>query len=90
MRAGVIQIFALEPDLRAARMLRQATGVVHRAGTADVVLEVGLEFGDESRIVAHALILRAQLVEGVHQRLGDEYAPIRSEVALCVGKVVSL
>jgi hypothetical protein len=51
VRAGVVQVLALEVDLRAAEELRPALGVVDRARTADVVLELVLELGDEGRIV---------------------------------------
>jgi hypothetical protein len=47
VRAGVVQILALEPDLRAAELARPALGVVDRRRTADVVLELALEFGGE-------------------------------------------
>src|SRR5690606_23681989 len=42
VRAGVIEVFALEEDLRPAAVLGQPLGEIQRAGAADVVaLEVG-------------------------------------------------
>src|SRR5690606_17599160 len=38
MRAGMVQVFALEPDLRAAQLLRPALRVVHGAGTPHKML----------------------------------------------------
>ena len=35
VRAGVIEVFALEIDLRAAQMLGQALGEIERIGAAD-------------------------------------------------------
>ena len=90
MRAGVVEVFALEPDLRAAQLLGQALGVIHRAGAADVVLELGRELGLELRIVAHAQVLALELVQGVDQRLGDEHAAVGTEMAVGVGQVVDL
>ncbi len=43
VRAGVVQVFALEPDLRPAQFARPARGMVDRAGPADEVLELVLE-----------------------------------------------
>ena len=37
--AGVVEVFALEPDLRAAALLAQPLGVIERRRAADVVLQ---------------------------------------------------
>jgi hypothetical protein len=50
VRAGVIEVLALEVDLRAAEQFRPALGVVDRARAADVVLELVFELGDEGGI----------------------------------------
>jgi hypothetical protein len=50
--AGVVQVFALEVDLRAAGQLGPALGVVDRRRTADEVLELVAEFGEELGILA--------------------------------------
>ena len=57
VRAGVVQVLALEVDLRAAELLRPAPRVVDRARPADVVLELVLELGDELGIAAVARVL---------------------------------
>ena len=54
------------------------------------MLELVFELRDKSRILAHQIVLRAQFVESVHQRLGDKHAAVGSEVAFLVGKVVGL
>ena len=88
VRAGVIEVLALQPDLRAAKLARPALRVIHRRGTSDVVLELALELRDELRIAAIARVLRLELVERANQRLGDEHAAIRAEVATRVGMTV--
>jgi hypothetical protein len=50
VRAGVVQLFALEIDLGAAEMLRQAFGEIERARTADIVGAEMLQFRLEFRI----------------------------------------
>ena len=39
VRAGVIEVFALEPDLRAAALLAESLGKIERRWAADVVLQ---------------------------------------------------
>ena len=90
VRAGVIEVLALQPDLRAADLLRPAPRMVDGRRPADVVLELVLELGNELRIDAIARVLRLQLVERADQRLGDEHAAIRSEMPALVGQVTQL
>ena len=75
VRAGVVQILALEQDLRAADFLRQALGLVDGAGPADVMLEVVVEFGDEGRIYPRRVIRGCQFLQRADQRFGDESPP---------------
>ena len=62
---GVIQVFALQVDLRAAQLLAPALRVIDRARAADVVLQLALELGDELRIV---LILRVGIAQLLRAR----------------------
>ena len=55
VRAGVVQVLALEVDLRAADLFRPAPRVVDGTRPADELRELVVEFGDEFRIVAVAL-----------------------------------
>ena len=41
VRAGVVQVFALQPDLRPAALLGQPLGEIQRRRPADVVLQAG-------------------------------------------------
>ena len=88
VRAGVVQIFALEVDLCTAELIRPALGVIDRTGSSDEMLELILELGDEIRIGAVVLIGLAQVFERMHQRLGDKGAAVRAEVTASVGKVI--
>jgi hypothetical protein len=45
VRAGVVEIFALEVDVAGAVVLGEALGEVQRVSAADVVLEDALELG---------------------------------------------
>ncbi len=67
VRAGVIEVLALEPDLRAAELARPALGVVDGRRPADVVLQLARELGAERGIVAIARVRRLQLVERAHR-----------------------
>jgi hypothetical protein len=46
VRAGVVEVLALEEDLRAAQLAAPALGVVQRRGPADVVAQVVRQFRD--------------------------------------------
>ena len=81
VRAGVIQVFALEVNLRAAKLLRPAPRVIHRTRPAHIVLELVFEFRHEFGIVLEMRVLLAQFVERAHQGLGHEHAAVRAEMA---------
>ena len=83
--AGVIEILALEVDLRAAETLRPAPGMINGARPSDVMLELVFELGHELGIVAVARVLIAQLIKRTDQRFCDEHAAVRTEVAPRVG-----
>ena len=48
------------------------------------------ELGDEIGIAAIPPVAFAQLIERVDQRLGDEHAPVRTEMTALVGKYTDL
>ena len=81
VRAGVVQVLALEQDLRAADFAAQALGVVDRAGPADVMLEVLVEGGDEGRIDAGGVVGGGQFLQGPDQGFSDETPAVAAEVA---------
>jgi hypothetical protein len=47
VRAGVVQVLALEVDLRATEQLRPALGVVERGGASHVVAQQVVEFSEQ-------------------------------------------
>ena len=51
VRAGVVEVLALEMDLRTAELPAPARGVVERGGAADVTGQVGVQFRQEFRCV---------------------------------------
>mmetsp|Transcript_19269 Transcript_19269/g.55459 ORF Transcript_19269/g.55459 Transcript_19269/m.55459 type:complete len:539 (+) Transcript_19269:544-2160(+) len=70
--AGVGQILPLEPDGGPAGVFGEARGLVQGGGTADKVLAVPGDLGDELGIVLDLRVLVLDLHEGLRQRLGDE------------------
>ena len=59
---GVVEVFALEVNLRAADLPAQPRSVVDGAGPADKVLELGAVFSQESRIVLYPCIGLLQFI----------------------------
>ena len=81
VRAGVIQIFALQIDSRATHSLAPTLGVVQRRRAPHVVLQIVVEFGAELRISGIALVRRFEFGQRTHQSLGDELSAIGAEMA---------
>jgi hypothetical protein len=86
--ARVVEVLALEEDLRAAHLAAHARGVVDRAGPAHEVRELAPEFGQELGVVPVLLVGRLQFVDGVRERLAHETAAVDAEVAAVVGLLV--
>ena len=95
VRAGVIELVALEIDLCAAappgssrhfsKMLRQALGVIERARPSGVVRVEMRELGLVGRVALRRLVGRLEVEDERHQRLGDEASAVQAEVAALVG-----
>ena len=86
VRAGVRQVLALEVDLRPAQLPRQVLRVVERRRAADVRPSQAVEVLGERIVVARLPIDLLQLLQGVHERLGDEPSSEVAEVAGLVGQ----
>src|SRR5262249_49701038 len=92
---GVIEILALEIDLRpagaaarggeAAKMLGHALGEVERRRPPDIILEVAVHLAAEAGIVPRLGVGRLQLQNERHQRLGHETAAVEPEMSTLVG-----
>src|SRR6185436_15452154 len=81
VRAGVVEVLALQPHI-AANALGDPLREVERARTADVVAQQAVERLLERGVVARREPGRLELVERGHQRLGDVPAAIRPEPPL--------
>ncbi len=90
VRTGVVEILALEQDLRAADVAAQAFGVVNRAGPADVVLQVLVVGGNERRIDPRLVVGGSQFLQRPDQGLGDETAAIAAEMPVGVGESMEI
>ena len=88
VRAGVVQVFALEVNLRATDFAADAGGMVDGRGAAHKVGEFGFEFRDEGGVVLVLGVGRFQFVNRVGQRLGDKTAAVDAEMAPRIGLVV--
>src|SRR6185369_4399377 len=84
VRAGVVQLLALEIDFRAAEVLGQALGEIQRRRPADIVLEVAVHLGLERRIGLGVGISLFQVEDQRHQRLGNEASAENAEMAALV------
>jgi hypothetical protein len=76
VRTGVVEILALEVNLRATQLTTQSRRVIDRAGSSDEVSELALVLGDESRVASMLLVSGLQFVERVDQGFGDEGAAV--------------
>jgi hypothetical protein len=82
VRAGVVQLIALEVDLRAAKTVCQAFGEIKRAGAADIVGPEIVHLGPEALVGLGVLVLRLKLEDQRHQRFGHEPPAEIAEPAL--------
>ena len=92
VRAGVIELFALEVDFRAFSRLRlgaqrfgQALGIIKRVGPTDIGAQQFGEFGVERRVGLRRLVDFLQLQDQRHQCFGDVTTAERPEMPMGVG-----
>jgi hypothetical protein len=84
VRAGMIQLVALEVDLRAAEMFGQPLGEIERAGPPHIMLEVVFQLLPEIRVVVGGVPGLFDLEDQRHQGFGHEAAPEYAEMTLLV------
>ena len=77
VRAGVVEVLALEIDLRAAEMRGQALGEIERRRPADIMREMAVHLALEGGIGLGRGVGLLQIEDQRHQRLGDEAAADR-------------
>ena len=84
VRAGVVELVALEIDLGPAELFGQPLGEIERARAPDIVLEQVVELGLEGRVGLGVGIGLFERMDERHQRLGDEASAIDAETAALV------
>src|SRR6202167_5928987 len=85
VRAGVVELLALEIDFRAAEMFGQALGEIERRRPPDIVLEVAVHFGLERRVGFGLSVGLFQIEDQRHQRFGDKASAENAEMPALVG-----
>ena len=85
VRAGVVQIFALQVNLRAAQFAAGARRVINGRGPAHIMRQFVLEFGQKIRVILVFGVGVFQLVDGISQRFADKAAAIGAEMAVGIG-----
>ena len=88
MRASVIEVFALEMDLRAPQLTAQAIGVINRARPTDEIGQFATELSFEGVVVAIVFVDLVELLERIDQCLGHKGAAIGAKVASGVGLLI--
>ena len=87
VRAGVVELFALQIDLGAAELLGQALREIERRRAAGIVGAQIRHLGDEGRIVLGGEIGGLEVADQRHQGFGDVAAAENAEAAVLVGAV---
>ncbi len=85
VRAGVIELVALEPHLCTAQRLGQPFGEIERRRTPDIVLHQVVEFGLELWIGLRRAVFSLEIQDQRHQRFGDIAPAEFAKVAAIVG-----
>ena len=85
VRTGMVQLVALEIDLRAAEMLGQARREIERRGAAHIVPPQILHLRLECPLFLGLVIRSFEIQDQRHQGLGHETPAMQAETALLVG-----
>ena len=82
VRAGMVQVLALQIDFRAARVVAEPLRVVERGFAPDVVCQQILHFTPELRILLRFQVLAFEFDQRGHQRFGDILAAVNTEMGI--------
>ena len=82
--AGMKEVFALEIDFGAAKFAREPFGEIKRGGPAAEFAQIIFQFALKLGVLLRAHVLVLQLLQGMHERLGNKAPAVRPEVALGV------
>ncbi len=85
VRAGMVELVALQIELGAAEMPGQPLGEIERARPPDIMFEVIVELGLKARVVLGLVIGGLDRQDQRHQGLGDKAPAIDAEMAALVG-----
>ena len=85
VRAGVIEIFALEIHLRPAQLTGEPLGEIQGGGSTHVMGEIVVELTLKLGIVAYVGVEFRQIIQRVRQRLRHEAPAERTEVSVVAG-----
>ena len=88
VRAGVVEVLALEDDRRAAEVRREALADRDRGLASDIVVEDLLELLLEGRVLLRVLVRGRELLQRSHERLGHVLAAIDAEMSLGCHRLV--
>jgi hypothetical protein len=83
--AGVVQVFALQVNLRTTHLTADASRVVDGRGAAHKMRQLGFEFGDESGVVLVLGVGFFELFDGVGQGFADKAAAVDAKWPLASG-----
>jgi hypothetical protein len=86
---GMVEVFALEVNLRPAESIGPVFGMINRAGTPYIVLEFIGKLSLEFRVITEMQILLAQLFNRRDQRFSHEDAAVWAKMAGAIRIVVS-
>ena len=89
VRTRVIQVLALQVDLRAAEVLRHLLGIVEAARAARILVEERLQLRVKFRVVLVFVVGGLELDHRVHQRLRDVLAPVNTESSILICHISS-
>src|SRR4051812_21496351 len=87
VRAGVVKILALQPDLSAAALFTQPLREIKRRRTSNVVLQQRGQLGLKRGVLTRAVIFCGEFVECANERFGDVAPAKLSEPAGRIGNL---
>src|SRR3546814_12478623 len=82
----MVEVFALAPDLRPPQPFRPTPRMVDRAGPAHEMLEFVGVFGKKIGIQAIFIVSGPQLVQRMHQGLGNKRTAILAKIPIRTGQ----
>ena len=86
VRAGVVQVFALEKDARAAQLTAPTLSEIQRRWTTDIMRHVVIKLRLKLRVFAQARVALLQLAHRGHQGFRNKLTAVATKVAVRVRK----